>query len=111
MNQPIFESVNQALTVQQQLIARLASLVLWSLLLSAHLVLIALLAFLAWWFQVAPADVSRWAADLTASSPAKAFAALGGSLATAMTAYAWLLRRIHRAVYTGPIVEYLMRHL
>lgn len=108
MNNPLFNSVDQALTVHHRFIARLGALAMWTIFAIIHLTIAVICLALLWWFQLTPVQVVECWEYISQSFPAVVFSALGGSAAGLVAFYSWLIRKLHRAS-GSPLADYLMK--
>lgn len=111
MTQANLSRAVQALDVQFTMLSRLSALVCWLGIGLVHLALWLLLMTALWLAQVSPQDVARVSQQMLQSTPGAVLAALGLSLGTVLTAYAWLLRKVHTAIGGGWLLDYLLKGL
>jgi len=96
VEQPLYHSVNQALYVHQSFIARLLCLVAWAFFAIAHLAVVVIAFFGLWVAEITPSQVTSVVTRLLHGAAPAWFSAFGGSLATVIIAYGWLLRKMYR---------------
>jgi len=94
---PVFDSAEQALNVLWHSFARLCGLVAWVFIGLLHVVLLLVLALLAWWHHLTPADVMAFGQQMLQSPTVTALGVAGLSGATLGAVWVWLMRRVHRA--------------
>ena len=105
----IFKDVAQATNVLWRFMARLAGLVVWTIIAIAHLLVAVVLLAVLWWTQATPADVQTALHAWIESKPAVAAATLGVSALGILGGYWKLVKWAHRASSSGWLFRYLMR--
>ena len=104
-----FNSAEQATSVLWGFTKRLLRLVMWLYLAVAHLLLLWLVAVLAWWFQLTPAGLSTAVAQMAQSTTAAVLGIAGLSAAGALSAWVWLCRKLLESATKGPVLDYLLQ--
>lgn len=105
--QPIFQSTEQAVNVLWHVIGGLAAMVGWLALAVLHTALLVLALLLLWATQTTPAEVASAAQHMLQTWPAAALGAVGVSGASALGAYWWVLKWLHRAT-AGLIADFVL---
>lgn len=107
--EPIFNSPAQAIDVLFTMTARLSNVVMWLAFAVAHLALAcaALLALWAW--QVTPAAALAWFHTWQNSMPVAALAFVGVSVLSVLSAYLWVIRKLHQRLGTSWLFAHLTK--
>lgn len=106
--QPIFRTASEAIDVLFTMTARLANVVMWLAFAVAHLALVCVALLAMWAFQVTPTDALAWFQTWQNSMPVAALAFVGVSVLSVLSAYLWVLRKLHRHVGTSWLFQYLI---
>lgn len=107
MPRPLFNSLEQAISVTFHMTQRLTFVVAWMGFVIAHLLLLCLLLVLLWAFQVTPAALAEAAASLASTRPVAFLTAVGVSVAGVIAGYWRFAVKVQRWAVSGPLLRYL----
>lgn len=107
--EPIFRNAAQAIDVLFTMTARLANVVMWLAFAVAHLALVCVALLAMWAFQVTPKDALEWFQTWQNSMPVAALAFVGVSVLSVLSAYLWVLRKLHQHVGSSWLFAHLIK--
>lgn len=107
--EPIFRDAAQAIDVLFTMTARLANVVMWLAFAVAHLTLVSAALLAMWAFQVTPKDALVWFQTWQNSMPVATLAFVGVSVLSALSAYFWVLRKLHRHLGSSWLFAHLTK--
>ncbi len=105
---PILNTHDGSVELLWRIVIRLSSLLVWLAIALAHVAAVVLLIAVLWWAQVTPQQIEDAALQTLRATTAAFLGFAGLSLATLLSAWVWLLRKLHRLIGCGKLLAYLL---